>query len=182
MAAKRRLASDPKPPAVSARGGNHAAPGGDPRVQRVLQLIDVMVEKGVVELEMSSGGEVLRLRLKEDQPAGYAAAPAPVPAPAAPAPAAAPAAPAAAAPAAAAAPRGNVFKSPMVGTFYRASAPDADPFVRVGDRVRPDTTLCIIEAMKVMNEIKAETEGEVVEILAQNGEPIEFGQPLFVLR
>ena len=71
--------------------------------------------------------------------------------------------------------------SPMVGTFYLASSPDAEPFVRVGDRVTEDSTLCILEAMKVMNEIKAELSGSVVEILAQNGQPVEFGQPLFVI-
>jgi acetyl-CoA carboxylase biotin carboxyl carrier protein len=74
------------------------------------------------------------------------------------------------------------FKSPMVGTIYRAAAPDAQPFVKVGDRVVPETTLCLIEAMKVMNEIKAETSAEVVEILVQNGEAVEFGQPLLLLR
>jgi len=74
------------------------------------------------------------------------------------------------------------IKSPMVGTFYRAPSPDADPFVQVGDRVDAETTVCIIEAMKVMNEIKAETEGEIVKVLAENGEPIEFGQPLFLVK
>ncbi len=74
------------------------------------------------------------------------------------------------------------IRSPMVGTFYRAPAPDADPFVKVGDKVSPDTTVCIIEAMKVMNEIKAEMDGEIVKILAENGEPIEYGQPLFLVK
>ena len=70
----------------------------------------------------------------------------------------------------------------MVGTFYRSSSPDADPFVRVGDRVEEGTVVCILEAMKVMNEIQAETSGEVSEVLVENGEPVEFGQPLFLLR
>jgi len=74
---------------------------------------------------------------------------------------------------------GEVFVSPMVGTFYRAPAPEAEPFVDVGERVTPDTTLCVIEAMKVMNEIKAEMEGQIAAILVENGEPVEFGQPLF---
>jgi acetyl-CoA carboxylase biotin carboxyl carrier protein len=80
-------------------------------------------------------------------------------------------------------PEGNqhVVHSPMVGTFYRSSAPDTDAFVDVGDEVRPDTVLCIIEAMKVMNELKAEVEGTVVAIEAENGEAVEFGQPLFVI-
>ena len=78
-------------------------------------------------------------------------------------------------------PRGNEIPSPMVGTFYRAPSPDAAPYVEVGDRIQPDTVVCIVEAMKVMNEIKAEVSGEVLEILVQNGEPVEFGQPLFLV-
>jgi len=76
----------------------------------------------------------------------------------------------------------HAFKSPMVGTFYRAPSPEATAFINVGDRVEEANSLCIIEAMKVMNEIKAEVDGVIVEILAENGESIEFGQPLFVLR
>jgi len=75
-----------------------------------------------------------------------------------------------------------LFRSPMVGTFYRASGPEAEPFVQVGDRVDEESVLCILEAMKVMNEIKAECSGEVIEILTENGEPVEFDQPLFRLR
>jgi acetyl-CoA carboxylase biotin carboxyl carrier protein len=74
------------------------------------------------------------------------------------------------------------FESPMVGTFFRSPSPDAEPFVEVGARVGPDSVLCIIEAMKVMNEIKAETAGTVVEVLVENGEPVEFGQPLFLIK
>ena len=73
----------------------------------------------------------------------------------------------------------HVVRSPMVGTFYRSPAPDADPYVEVGDEVGPDTVVCIIEAMKVMNELKAEVEGTVVAVLVENGEPVEYGQPLF---
>ena len=69
----------------------------------------------------------------------------------------------------------------MVGTFYRAASPDADPFVEVGQSVGDDTVICIIEAMKVMNEVKAETNGKIVEVLVENGEPVEFGQPLFLI-
>jgi acetyl-CoA carboxylase biotin carboxyl carrier protein len=76
----------------------------------------------------------------------------------------------------------EVMKSPMVGTFYRAPSPDTEPFSEVGTVVTEDSVLCIIEAMKVMNEIKAEMKGEVVEILVENGEPVEFGQPLFLLK
>jgi acetyl-CoA carboxylase biotin carboxyl carrier protein len=96
------------------------------------------------------------------------------------APAAAPAGGAAAP--AAAEPKGEVFKSPMLGTFYRAASPEAEAFCKAGDRVHGDRTLCIIEAMKVMNEIKAEREFEILEILVKNGEPVEFGQPLFLIR
>lgn len=96
------------------------------------------------------------------------------------APAAAPAAaPVAAAPAAA--PAGETIDSPIVGTFYRSSAPGVDAFVKIGSKVEPDTTVCIIEAMKVMNEIKAEKSGVIKEILAENGQPVEYGQPLFVI-
>jgi acetyl-CoA carboxylase biotin carboxyl carrier protein len=91
---------------------------------------------------------------------------------------AAPAAPAAAG----AEPQGEVFKSPMLGTFYRAASPEAEPFAKVGDKVTADKTLCIIEAMKVMNEIKAEREFEILDILVKNGEPVEFGQPLFLIK
>ena len=105
-------------------------------------------------------------------PAVAAAPVAAAPVPAAPAPApAAPAAPAAV----------KTIDSPLVGTFYRAASPDAAPFVNVGDRVTADTVICIIEAMKVMNEIKAEKSGIVKEILVENGQPVEFGQPLLVI-
>lgn len=159
------------------------------RVAQIQKLIDVMVEAGAVEVEMEDAGSKLRVRLKEEiPPMAYPAAMAPM------APAGPPATPAAgpagegtsggagAAPADEPPPGTEVFKSPMVGTFYRASAPDSEPFVKEGDRADPETTLCIIEAMKVMNEIKAERELEVVRILAENGEPVEFGQPLFLVR
>ena len=81
----------------------------------------------------------------------------------------------------AAAPAGETIDSPIVGTFYRSSAPGVDAFVKIGSKVEPDTTVCIIEAMKVMNEIKAEKSGVIKEILAENGQPVEYGQPLFVI-
>ena len=107
------------------------------------------------------------------------AAPAPVAAPAL-APAAAPAAEAAA-PAAAAAPAGFVVKSPMVGTFYRSASPGGKAFVDVGSQVKEGDTLCIIEAMKILNEIEAEKSGTVTQILGENGQAVEYGQPLFVI-
>jgi acetyl-CoA carboxylase biotin carboxyl carrier protein len=74
-----------------------------------------------------------------------------------------------------------IIKSPMVGTFYRAPAPDAPPYIEIGDEVKEDTVLCIVEAMKLMNEIKAETRGKIADILAENGQPVEYGQPLFLV-
>jgi len=101
---------------------------------------------------------------------------------AAPVPAVAPAAPAAeAAPAAPAEPEGTVVKSPMVGTFYSASAPGNPPYVQVGSSVKAGDTLCIIEAMKLLNEIEAESAGTIKKILVENGSPVEFGQPLFII-
>ncbi|MEK0447641.1 MAG: hypothetical protein RLZZ399_2962 [Verrucomicrobiota bacterium] len=79
-------------------------------------------------------------------------------------------------------PEGREIPSPMVGTFYSAPSPDSPPFASVGQQVTPDTTICIIEAMKVMNEIKAETSGTIVEVLAENGKPVQYGQPLFRIR
>ncbi|MEZ5965828.1 MAG: acetyl-CoA carboxylase biotin carboxyl carrier protein [Planctomycetota bacterium] len=151
----------------------------DPRVTQIQRLIDLMVEKGAVEVELEEKGTKLRVRLKEDRPALHYA-PAPAVSHAAYAAVSAP-------PHAAAAPvetpgEGDVFLSPMVGTFYRASSPDAEPFVQVGDKVAADGSLCIIEAMKVMNEIKAEFACTVVAILVENGTPVEFGQPLFRLK
>ncbi len=193
--------ASPRARAASAKTGletgskTGAKPGTttDPKVARIQSVIDVMVAAGAVEVEMEGGGERLRIRLKEDRPShvvsyGHPVGGMPpqmaqahdVQAPSAPSVSSAPRADAA--PAVPAARQGEVFKSPMVGTFYRASSPDSDPFVKLGQRVGAETTLCIIEAMKVMNEIKAEIEGEVVEILAQNGEPVEFGQPLFVIK
>ena len=118
--------------------------------------------------------EGVKITLKRE-PHGAPAAPQP----AAPLHAQPPAAPSAAASAGASEPSGRTIDSPMVGTFYRAPSPESPPFVNVGDRVSPDTVLCIIEAMKVMNEIKAETEGVITEVLAENGKPVQFGEPMF---
>jgi len=144
-----------------------------------------MSEAELSELEIDDARSGLRLRLRRGGEPGslvqYLPAPA---APAAGAPSSSPAP--ASAPAAAAAPtrsaEGVPFTSPMVGTFYRSPSPDAESFVEAGSKISEETTLCIIEAMKVMNEIKAEMRGTVVEVLVQNGEPVEFGQPLFLIR
>ena len=153
------------------------------------RLLTLMTEGGLTELVYEKDDVKVKLSRRQDSGGGGGTIYVPTGAPMA-APAAAPAAPApaAAAPAAAeAAPAEDeagveYFRSPMVGTFYRSSSPDADPFIRVGDRVEEGTVVCILEAMKVMNEIQAEKSGEIAEVLVENGEPVEFGQPLFTLR
>ena len=168
---------------------------------RLIQRLVALMQRGDVtelELEDSNAGLRVRLRRGQEAPAGGmpvvhvtqasgAAAPVPMgPIGLAAMPtagvAAAAGGPGEAAPAAPAAPAGTPFPSPMVGTFYRASSPEAEPFVQVGSTFGPDSTLCIIEAMKVMNEIKAESSGRIVQILVANGEPVEFGQPLFLIQ
>ena len=151
------------------------------RLDQLQRLVDMMVDKDVVEVELEEAGARWRVRRSEPHAVAYAAAPSVPMAAVAPA-AAAPASAAPAADAAPAEPQGDVFTSPMLGTFYAAPSPDAENIVKVGDRVGADTTLCIVEAMKVMNEIKAEREFEVLEVLVKNGEPVEFGQPLFLIR
>lgn len=150
-------------------------------LRKLKKLIDLVEESGIAEIEVTEGEEKVRITRTT-------AAAAPIyatPAPAAAAPVAAPvaAAPAAAAPAAAPAARdlSNAQKSPMVGTFYRAPGPNAAAFVEVGQQVKAGDTLCIIEAMKLMNEIEAEKSGVVKEILVENGTPVEYGEPLFII-
>ena len=148
-------------------------------------LIVAVDESGIDSLEISRGGT--RIRISKTPPPAPVAAAAPVSAQAAPAPAhvavpaSAPAAQAGAAPAAAGAPAGNLveIKSPMVGTFYRSPAPEAPPYVEVGSRVAKGQTLCILEAMKLMNELESEAAGTIREICVENGEPVEYGQVLF---
>ena len=146
-------------------------------LDKVVKLIGLMESHGLDEVEVEEEGVHIRLRKGG----------APVIAPAAVLPAV-PAVPVAApaAPATATKPADKKdtveITSPMVGTFYRAASPDADSFVNPGDHVTPDTVVCIIEAMKVMNEIKAEIEGEVVSVLVENGESVEYGQPLLAVR
>lgn len=166
-------------------------------IRKVKKLIELLEESNLTELEIVEGEE--SVRLSRGSPASampvhfaapqYTAQPAAAPAPAhAPPPAAssAPAASAAqaatAAPAADAIPDGEVLRSPMVGTYYASPSPDADPFVKLGQKVSEGETLCIIEAMKMFNQIEAETSGTVVGILAESGQPVEFDQPLFVIR
>ena len=150
-------------------------------LRKLKKLIDLVEESGIAEIEVTEGEEKVRITrsLAASQPV-YAAAPAVA---AAPAPAAAAAAPVAAAgaPAEPARDLSKAQTSPMVGTFYRAPGPNAPVFVEVGQSVNAGDTLCIIEAMKLMNEIEAERSGVVKEILVENGQPVEFGEPLFII-
>ncbi|HFC8457647.1 acetyl-CoA carboxylase biotin carboxyl carrier protein [Neisseria flavescens] len=150
-------------------------------LRKLKKLIDLVEESGIAEIEVTEGEEKVRITRTTAAAAPIYAAPAP----AAAAPVAAPvaAAPVAAAPAATPAARdlSNAQKSPMVGTFYRAPGPNAAAFVEVGKQVKAGDTLCIIEAMKLMNEIEAEKSGVVKEILVENGTPVEYGEPLFII-
>lgn len=153
-------------------------------LRKLKKLIDLVEESGISELELTEGEEKVRI----SRGGAMVAAPAPVQAVAA-APAAAPAVATSAAPAAAeaapaaeaSAPDGQVITSPMVGTFYRASSPESDPFVEVGSTIASGDTVCIIEAMKLLNEIESEFTGTVKEIYVENGQPVEFGEPLFLI-
>lgn len=144
-------------------------------LRKLKKLIDLVEASGIAELEITEGEEKVRIA-KGGQ---VSVAPAASDATAAP-PLASPT-PAAAEPAAAAEVQGHTMKAPMVGTFYRASAPDAAPFVEIGQPVEEGQTICIVEAMKLMNEIEADASGTVVAILVENGQPVEYGQPLFVI-
>lgn len=147
------------------------------------KLTRLMEDSGVIELEVEAEG--MKVRLSKTGGAAAPLAP-PVhaaPPPLAPTPAAVPAAPAALQSPAVKlpVPGAHAVKSPMVGTFYRAPSPQSPPFVNPGDEVKEGQTLCLIEAMKLMNEIKSEAAGRITEILVDNGDPVEFGQPLFAL-
>ncbi len=151
-------------------------------LRKLKKLIDLVEESGISELELTEGEEKVRISRNHQggaqsvmhyQPYMQMPAPAAAPVPAAPS----------AAPAEAAAPaiEGHVVKSPMVGTFYRAPSPEAKPFVDVGSTVAVGDTLCIIEAMKLLNEIEADHAGVIKAILVENGQPVEYGEPLFII-
>jgi acetyl-CoA carboxylase biotin carboxyl carrier protein len=150
-------------------------------LRKLKTLIELVESSGIAELEISEGEE--KVRITRSLPATQAPAPAAAPASGLPSPAAmtgdrlAPAG----ATAPAAEPEGHAVKSPMVGTFYRSASPGAKPFVDVGDTVQVGDPLCIIEAMKLMNEIEADRAGVVKAILVENGQPVEYGQPLVVI-
>ena len=152
-------------------------------LRKLKKLIDLVEESGIAELEITEGEEKVKIvkgggiSMVQAAAAAHTAAAAPAsaspaaPAPAGPAPAAEPAA----------GQEGHVVKAPMVGTFYRTPSPDAKPFVEVGQTVKEGQTICIIEAMKLMNEIETDASGVVKAILVENGQPVEYGQPLFIL-
>jgi acetyl-CoA carboxylase biotin carboxyl carrier protein len=150
-------------------------------LRKLKTLIDLVAESDIEELEVTEGESKVRIVKSSAQPQNQVVMMQPQGMPqqqyAAPAPQAA-AAPVAAVPAE---PEGYVVKSPMVGTFYRSSAPGSPPFVEVGSEVKDGATLCIIEAMKLLNEIDTDQGGVVKRILVENGQPVEFGQPLFIL-
>ena len=146
-------------------------------LRKLKKLIDLVQESGISELEVTEGEEKVRIaKHSTAAPATYYAQVPPAAA-AAPAPLAAPAP----ADVEDELPDGHIVKSPMVGTFYRASSPGAEPFVQVGQTVKQGDTLCIIEAMKLLNEIEADASGTIKAILLDNGEPVEFGEPLFII-
>ena len=149
-------------------------------IRKVKKLIELLEESGIAEIEIKEGEEAVRISRMPTGQVVTQLAPAVAPAPVAAAPAAA--APAAAAPAAPAR-RANehVVTAPMVGTFYGAPSPGAKPFVEIGTEVKEGQVLCIIEAMKMMNQIESDKAGKITAIMATNGDPVEFGQPLFVI-
>jgi acetyl-CoA carboxylase biotin carboxyl carrier protein len=143
-------------------------------LRKLKKLIDLVQESGISELEVTEGEEKVKIVKSGGLGVAYAAPnPVPVAAPVlTPAPAVA---------AVAAAIQGHVVKSPMVGTFYRSPSPGAKHFVEVGDTVRSGDTICIIEAMKLLNEIECDKDGAIKSILVENGQPVEYGEPLFVI-
>ena len=150
-------------------------------IRKVKKLIDLLEESGIAEIEISEGEESVRIsRYPQGMTVTHGV---PMPAMGAATPPAAPRAeaPASPPPASPAPAADKSITAPMVGTFYSAPAPGARSFVRVGDEIKVGQVLCIIEAMKMMNQIESEKEGRVVSVLVRNGEPVEFGQPLFVL-
>ncbi|TAN69957.1 MAG: acetyl-CoA carboxylase biotin carboxyl carrier protein [Methylobacter sp.] len=142
-------------------------------IRKIKKLIEIIEESDIAELEIKEGEESIRISRYSAAPAAVAYAPAPVAA-----------APAAVAPAATPAEEkitGHVVKSPMVGTFYRSASPGTKVFAEVGQSVQVGDTLCIIEAMKILNQIEADKSGTITKILVENAEPVEYGQPLFII-
>jgi acetyl-CoA carboxylase biotin carboxyl carrier protein len=144
-------------------------------LRKLKTLIDLVADSGIAELEVTEGED--RVRIAKFSPAPAAA----TTTVSVPAPSVIAANGATAAPAAVLEPEGHVVKSPMVGTFYRSPSPGAASFIELGQTVKPGDTLCIIEAMKLLNEVEAEVGGIVKQILVENGQPVEYGQPLFII-
>ena len=183
MPARRRAG-----PAAARRAGSKAVKSGPKRsdngkdvmlggigLSEIRRLIRLVQKTGIGELELTSSGRTVRIAANSASSEGVVIASRGASAPAAPAPVAT------AAPPAKPAENHAAITSPMVGTFYRAPAPDADPYVEVGDMVELGQTVCIVEAMKLMNEIESEVKGRVTKILIENAQPVEFGQPLFLV-
>ena len=142
-------------------------------IRKIKKLIEIIEESDIAELEIKEGEESIRISRYSAAPAAVAYAPAPV--------AAAPAAAASAAVPAEEKITGHVVKSPMVGTFYRSASPGTKVFTEVGQSVQVGDTLCIIEAMKILNQIESDKSGTITKILVENAEPVEYGQPLFII-
>lgn len=148
-------------------------------IRKVKKLIELLEESGIAELEINEGEESVRISRYSSSappaPVNYAVPPAPAPA------AAAPSAPAAAESEEESLPSGHIVKSPMVGTYYSSPSPGSKPFVSVGDTVSAGDTICIVEAMKILNQIEADVSGTIKAILADNAQPVEYGQPLMII-
>ncbi|HEY4425256.1 MAG TPA: acetyl-CoA carboxylase biotin carboxyl carrier protein [Pyrinomonadaceae bacterium] len=173
-------------PEAGKRTRNAQKPAASVNMDELRELVALLRENGLAELELENEGFRVRLRRESERAeSSHASVPHHDPAPA-PAPAPAPSGPAhpgtQATTAAAQDQDLHIIQSPIVGTFYRSPSPTADAFVKIGSNVEPDTVVCIIEAMKLMNEIQAEMNGEVVKIYVENGQPVEYGQPLFGLQ
>ncbi len=147
-------------------------------IRKVKKLIELLEESDVAEIEIHEGEESVRISRTSSAAPLMAPVAAPVPTAA---PAVSPAATEASAAPAESEPEGHIIRSPMVGTFYRAPSPTSKPFVEEGSKVSPGDTLCIIEAMKILNQIESDVAGTVKKILVENGQPVEYNQPLFVI-
>ena len=153
-------------------------------IRKIKKLIELLEESGIAEIEIKEGEEAVRISRMPTGPMVTQSAPPPA---AAPAPAPAPAAPGALPAASADGPgkpknaNEHVITAPMVGTFYASPSPGAKPFVEIGDEIKVGQVLCIIEAMKMMNQIEADKGGRITSVMARSGDPVEFGQPLFVV-
>ena len=188
-----QMAAPREPDETPNRRGRSRREPSDPaasvNMDELRELIALLRDNGLAELELENEG--FRVRLRRDSFGGESAptaaiphpvhVPVPPPSPAPPQPSG-PTHPGGAQPTAAPDQDVQIIPSPIVGTFYRSPSPNADPFVKIGSNVEPESVVCIIEAMKLMNEIQAETSGEVVKIYVENGQPVEYGQPLFGIK